>query len=515
MTVSVQTPVQTYIASGTNKVFVYPFRILASGDLKVYFNGSLQSAGYTVSNVGNATGGNVTFTTAPASGTVVRLQREMDLLRSTDYVEGGALRADVLDTDIDRTVMMIQELYARQTSTDFDFGVNILGSLHVDTTPITTAWPVTITHSNVFDNAFGGYGRGTVLIQSTGIGNNQPLLMTEKDNNDSSLGNAANLVLKNKGTTAASTSAFDVDLEFVANNPALTAEPWGGKTELRQTSNRDTGDTRLRHGSFQISPRRADLHPSPNSGFEPTFFFLPNSSLGMGLFETHGNGVSVLPEYDYGTHSKVEVINPFQNSIWTNTASASGKSARLEFTGDGASWLRVITVNGQSTVYVDSQTGTGLVQIKGSSVSGTGSSNIEQYSGSKYWRVSHSGTSNNYSFQYNDGTTTKSNAEFSIASDGLLNIYRLSDISKGRIRLSNGSGAVGGGIVEYDSNTGVYTASGSRMTINSQQVQVATSSTTASRPTATAVGQSHFDTTLGKPIWWNGTVWKDATGATV
>jgi len=39
--------------------------------------------------------------------------------------------------------------------------------------------------------------------------------------------------------------------------------------------------------------------------------------------------------------------------------------------------------------------------------------------------------------------------------------------------------------------------------------------TTAGRPTVRPLGYSIFDTTLGKPIWWNGTVWKDATGATV
>jgi len=47
------------------------------------------------------------------------------------------------------------------------------------------------------------------------------------------------------------------------------------------------------------------------------------------------------------------------------------------------------------------------------------------------------------------------------------------------------------------------------------------SGTTGARPTLTAngtalfVGTGYFDTTLGKPIWWNGTVWKDATGTTV
>lgn len=44
-----------------------------------------------------------------------------------------------------------------------------------------------------------------------------------------------------------------------------------------------------------------------------------------------------------------------------------------------------------------------------------------------------------------------------------------------------------------------------------------TSGTTANRPTTGLVTgfSQHFDTTLGKPIWWNGSVWKDAAGTTV
>lgn len=39
--------------------------------------------------------------------------------------------------------------------------------------------------------------------------------------------------------------------------------------------------------------------------------------------------------------------------------------------------------------------------------------------------------------------------------------------------------------------------------------------TTASRPTGMPAGSMIYDTTLGKPIWYDGTVWKDATGAIV
>ena len=40
--------------------------------------------------------------------------------------------------------------------------------------------------------------------------------------------------------------------------------------------------------------------------------------------------------------------------------------------------------------------------------------------------------------------------------------------------------------------------------------------TTALRPsTGLLVGQFYFDTSLGIPIWWNGTNWVDATGTAV
>jgi len=40
--------------------------------------------------------------------------------------------------------------------------------------------------------------------------------------------------------------------------------------------------------------------------------------------------------------------------------------------------------------------------------------------------------------------------------------------------------------------------------------------TTANRPTLNLqIGQFYYDTTLGIPIYWNGTVWKNSSGTTV
>ena len=53
-----------------------------------------------------------------------------------------------------------------------------------------------------------------------------------------------------------------------------------------------------------------------------------------------------------------------------------------------------------------------------------------------------------------------------------------------------------------------------------QAAAIPLSGVTADRPLDTvqiplAIGQFYFDTTLGIPIWYNGTVWKNASGTTV
>lgn len=110
MPVTIQTPVITYTANGSVTTFAFPYRVIKQSDLYVYANGVQVSTGFTVSGINNPSGGNVTFTVAPANGTIIRLQRGTSLDRSTDYVEGGQLASDTLDNDFDRLVMMIQDI---------------------------------------------------------------------------------------------------------------------------------------------------------------------------------------------------------------------------------------------------------------------------------------------------------------------------------------------------------------------------------------------------------------------
>lgn len=69
----------------------------------------------------------------------------------------------------------------------------------------------------------------------------------------------------------------------------------------------------------------------------------------------------------------------------------------------------------------------------------------------------------------------------------------------------------------YNSNTAFQRTYNASSTTWSSWVELAfnLNGATDSRPTGVSVGTCYFDTTLGKPIWYNGTDWVDSTGTTV
>lgn len=75
MSVTVQTPVNSYTANGVTTVFNFSFLLLAAADLDVYVDGVLKTltADYSVSGLEINAGGTVTFVTAPANGASVVL----------------------------------------------------------------------------------------------------------------------------------------------------------------------------------------------------------------------------------------------------------------------------------------------------------------------------------------------------------------------------------------------------------------------------------------------------------
>ena len=111
MAVSNIAPSVEYTGNGATTEFGFSFKIDDRTDVKLFIDdvAKIYTSDYTV----NAVTSVLTVNTAPTVGTVVKLQRDTSLTRTVDYIEGGNLSSATLDADIDKTVMLIQDLKYR------------------------------------------------------------------------------------------------------------------------------------------------------------------------------------------------------------------------------------------------------------------------------------------------------------------------------------------------------------------------------------------------------------------
>lgn len=102
-----------YVSTGQT-IFNYTFEIFAETDLKVYVNDTLQTltTDYTVTGVGNGSGGTIVFAAATTSGDVIVIQREVANERTADYQQQGDFLAETVNSDFDRIWAKLQELKA-------------------------------------------------------------------------------------------------------------------------------------------------------------------------------------------------------------------------------------------------------------------------------------------------------------------------------------------------------------------------------------------------------------------
>lgn len=101
-----------YTGDAAQVAFTYPFAIFADADIEVYENAELKAltTDYTVTGAGNSAGGTVTFVTAPGSGVIVTLRRNIAVSRTTDFQESGEFRAKVINDELDKMTAQIQQV---------------------------------------------------------------------------------------------------------------------------------------------------------------------------------------------------------------------------------------------------------------------------------------------------------------------------------------------------------------------------------------------------------------------
>jgi hypothetical protein len=165
MTVTQQTPVNSYTANGVSTVFNFTFLLLASGDLDVYVDDVLKTLGadYSVSGLEVPAGGSVTFTTPPANGANVVLQRNSDIERATDYQNNGDMLAAVVNKDFDRLWLAMQEiLYKYQLAPSLIPGSPLAGNVRLPDPEVGKYLRWNALENNL-ENADPGFYSGTVL----------------------------------------------------------------------------------------------------------------------------------------------------------------------------------------------------------------------------------------------------------------------------------------------------------------------------------------------------------------
>jgi hypothetical protein len=117
MTVSSTSTKNSYSGDGSTTVFAYTFKIFDDDDIIVILRTdatggeTVQTKGthYSVSGVGNAGGGNITFVTAPASGITVVLIRATVQTQTTDYTPNDPFPAASHEDALDRLTLMVQD----------------------------------------------------------------------------------------------------------------------------------------------------------------------------------------------------------------------------------------------------------------------------------------------------------------------------------------------------------------------------------------------------------------------
>ena len=97
------------VGDGIQTEFIYPFPIFKETDLEVYLDEALQTAGYSVLGAGETAGGQVTFDVAPSSGVIITLRRRLVIERTSDFAEGGAFHASVINQELDYLVAVTQQ----------------------------------------------------------------------------------------------------------------------------------------------------------------------------------------------------------------------------------------------------------------------------------------------------------------------------------------------------------------------------------------------------------------------
>ncbi|MGD1831003.1 MAG: hypothetical protein ACPKM1_15690 [Spirochaetaceae bacterium] len=128
MTVDSTTNRIDYSPDGVNDTYSYNFLVKDADDMKIYYDGELvdPQPSFSITNLGEQTGGDVVFDTPPASTiTTMTLIRQVPYTQDTDYPPYGPFPAESHEDALDKLTFICQQLLeeiSRKIGTPVDGG---------------------------------------------------------------------------------------------------------------------------------------------------------------------------------------------------------------------------------------------------------------------------------------------------------------------------------------------------------------------------------------------------------
>jgi len=224
MTVSSTTVKNSYSGNSSTTAFAYTFKIFANTDLQVIIRSSTGAetvktltTHYTVSGVGEASGGNVTFTSGntPATGETVVIRRAVPQTQAIDYIANDPFPAESHEEGLDRATMTTQQM---QEELDRSFKVSRTNTI---TTPEFTDDASTRASKAL---GFDSEGNLTTVADFLPAGGDSAMFQYSTTTSDADPGSG--FFRLNNATISSASEMYIDDLEFNGTDVSAWVQSW-------------------------------------------------------------------------------------------------------------------------------------------------------------------------------------------------------------------------------------------------------------------------------------------------
>ena len=238
MTVSSTTVKNSYSGNSSTTAFAYTFKIFADTDLQVIIRSSTGTettktltTHYTVSGAGDASGGNVTFTSGntPATGETVVIRRGVPQTQAIDYIANDPFPAESHEEGLDRATMTTQQM---QEELDRSFKVSRTNTI---TSPEFTDDATTRASKTL---GFDSSGNLTTVANFLPAGGDSAEFQYSTTTSDADPG--AGKFRLNNATISSATEMYIDDLEYNGTDVSAWVQSWD------DVSGNDTNRGRIR-----------------------------------------------------------------------------------------------------------------------------------------------------------------------------------------------------------------------------------------------------------------------------